>query len=145
MAGGRDHRPGPPALPSWCSARFPTRCRPFPLPVCADSATACAPDHARAMNASGIAAEQAATVAGGGYYADLTSLFCTASRCPVIIGNNLVFRDDNHLTSSYAQWLAPVASAEISSAMAGSSVDRPSTTPDSLKVGAIAGPLRPGR
>ncbi|HKS51570.1 MAG TPA: hypothetical protein VJS67_06840 [Pseudonocardiaceae bacterium] len=30
---------------------------------------------------------QAATAAGGGYYADLTSLFCTPSRCPVVIGD----------------------------------------------------------
>jgi peptidoglycan/LPS O-acetylase OafA/YrhL len=118
---------------------------PTCLSVHLDSATACAPDRARAINASGIAAEQAATAAGGGYYADLTSLFCTASRCPVIVGNNLVYRDDNHLTSSYAQWLAPVVSAEISSAMAGSSVDRTSTTPGALKVGAVAGPLMPGR
>lgn len=118
---------------------------PTCLSVHLDSATACAPDRARAINASGIAAEQAATAAGGGYYADLTSLFCTASRCPVIIGNNLVYRDDNHLTTSYAQWLAPVVSAEISSAMAGSSVDRTSTTPGALKVGAVAGPLKPGR
>jgi SGNH domain (fused to AT3 domains) len=94
-----------------------------------DSATACHPDRARAMNAVGIAAEQAATAVGGGHYADLTSLFCTATRCPVIVGNNLVFRDDNHLTISYAQWLAPVISAEISSAMADNPADRPSTHP----------------
>lgn len=94
-----------------------------------DSATACTPDRTRALNAAGIAAEQVATAAGGGYYADLTSLFCTATRCPVIVGNNLVFRDDNHLTISYAQWLAPVISAEISSVMAGSSAERTSIHP----------------
>jgi peptidoglycan/LPS O-acetylase OafA/YrhL len=83
-----------------------------------DSATACDADRTRAVNAAGIAAEQAATVAGGGHYADLTDLFCTATRCPVIVGNTLVFRDDNHLTSSYAEWLAPVLAAEISSVLA---------------------------
>jgi hypothetical protein len=86
-----------------------------------DSATACVADRTRALNAAGIAAEQAATLAGGGHYADLTALFCTASRCPVLVGNNLVFRDDNHLTSSYARWLAPLISAEISTVLAGSS------------------------
>ena len=90
-----------------------------------DSATACTPDRTRAINAAGITAEQAATATGGGHYADLSSLFCTATRCPVIVGNNLVFRDDNHLTTSYAQWLAPIISAEISSAMAGSSASAP--------------------
>lgn len=68
-----------------------------------DFASACAPDRTSALNAAGIAAEQAATAAGGGYYADLISLFCTPSRCPVIVGNNLVFRDDNHLTTTFLQ------------------------------------------
>ena len=35
------------------------------------------------------AAEAAATTAGGGQYADLSDLFCTAERCPVIVGNTL--------------------------------------------------------
>jgi peptidoglycan/LPS O-acetylase OafA/YrhL len=83
-----------------------------------DSVSACAPDRTSAINAAGIQAEQAATAAGGGYYADLTSLFCGPSRCPVIVGDNLVFRDDNHLTTSYAQWLAPVISAQIDEVMA---------------------------
>jgi peptidoglycan/LPS O-acetylase OafA/YrhL len=110
-----------------------------------NSATACAPDRTKAMNAAGIAAEQAATVTGGGHYADLTSLFCTTTRCPVIVGNNLVFRDDNHLSISYAQWLAPVISAEISDAMTGSSADQTPTTPGDLKVGATTDPRRPDR
>lgn len=91
------------------------------IPTCLsahlDSASACAPDRTSAINTAGIKAEQAATAAGGGYYADLTSLFCSPSRCPVIVGDNLVFRDDNHLTTSYAQWLAPVISAQIDDVM----------------------------
>jgi peptidoglycan/LPS O-acetylase OafA/YrhL len=83
-----------------------------------DSASACAPDRTSAINTAGITAEQAATASGGGYYADLTSLFCTPNRCPVIVGDNLVFRDDNHLTSTYAHWLAPVISAQINDVMA---------------------------
>jgi SGNH domain (fused to AT3 domains) len=94
-----------------------------------DSASACAPDRTNALNAAGITAEQAATAAGGGYYADLSSLFCTASRCPVIIGDNLVFRDDNHLTTSYAHWLAPVISAHINQAMANNAPNPASTQP----------------
>jgi peptidoglycan/LPS O-acetylase OafA/YrhL len=88
-----------------------------------DLATACAIDRTRALNAAGIAAEQAATTAGGGHYIDLTSLFCTATLCPAIVGNNLVFRDDNHLTVSYALWLTPVISAEITNLMPDSSAD----------------------
>ena len=76
-----------------------------------DDATACAPTRSAAVNDGGIAAEQAATTAGGGHYADLTDLFCTPDRCPVIVGNTLVFRDDNHVTTEYAQLLAPVIGA----------------------------------
>ncbi|WP_430333862.1 acyltransferase family protein [Rhodococcus sp. ACT016] len=83
-----------------------------------DDATDCSPQRAAAMNASGIAAETAATVAGGGEYADLTDLFCTADRCPVVVGNDLVFRDDNHLTIEHAQALSPVIAALADRALA---------------------------
>ncbi|WP_433606805.1 SGNH hydrolase domain-containing protein [Prescottella agglutinans] len=84
-----------------------------------DDAAACSPDRAVAINASGIAAEAAATSAGGGEYADLTDLFCTADRCPVIVGNDLVFRDDNHLTVEHAQALSPAVAALADRALAG--------------------------
>jgi hypothetical protein len=76
-----------------------------------DDATACWPPRPQAVRDDGIAAEKTATEAGGGQYADLTDLFCTADRCPVIVGNNLVYRDDNHVTIEYAQTLAPVIGA----------------------------------
>jgi hypothetical protein len=44
-----------------------------------------------AVNESGIAAESAATKAGGGQYADITELFCTA--------DTLVYVDSNHLNT----------------------------------------------
>jgi peptidoglycan/LPS O-acetylase OafA/YrhL len=76
-----------------------------------DDATACAPPRSTAVNDPGIAAEAAATKAGGGQYADLTELFCTLDRCPVIVGNTVVFHDANHLTFEYARELAPVMGA----------------------------------
>ena len=72
-----------------------------------DDASACSPSRSTATNQAGIAAESAATQAGGGHYADLTNLFCTAERCPVIVGNTLVYVDSNHLTLEYAKALAP--------------------------------------
>ena len=71
------------------------------------------------MNESGIAAESAATKAGGGHYADLTELFCTADRCPVIIGNNLVYLDSSHLSFEYSRALGPVIGALADRALAG--------------------------
>jgi peptidoglycan/LPS O-acetylase OafA/YrhL len=78
-----------------------------------DSAVACAPDRAVAVDDAGIAAEQRATEAAGASYANLVELFCTATRCPAVVGNQLVYRDDNHLTIDYARWLAPVIDAEL--------------------------------
>ena len=84
-----------------------------------DDATACAPARSVAVNPDGVAAEQAATTAGGGHYADLTDLFCTPDRCPMIVGNTMVFRDDNHVTTEYAQLLAPVIGALADRALKG--------------------------
>ena len=93
------------------------------VPTClsghVDDATACAPARPVAVGDGGISAERAATTAGGGRYADLTDLFCTADRCPVIVGNTLVFRDDNHVTTEYAQLLTPVFGALADRALAG--------------------------
>jgi peptidoglycan/LPS O-acetylase OafA/YrhL len=83
-----------------------------------DDATACSQLRSVAVNRSGIAAEAAATEAGGGRYADVTELFCTAGRCPVIIGNTLVYRDDNHATMQYTRLLAPVLGALVDRALA---------------------------
>jgi hypothetical protein len=94
------------------------------VPICLsghlDDATACSPPRSTAVNESGIAAESAATKAGGGQYADLTELFCTADRCPVIVGNTLVYVDSNHLTLDYSRLLAPVIGALLDRALAGS-------------------------
>jgi hypothetical protein len=65
------------------------------------------------MNEAGIEAEAAAVTAAGGQYASLTDLFCTPTTCPVVVGNQLVFRDDNHLSIDYAQFLAPVLAALV--------------------------------
>jgi peptidoglycan/LPS O-acetylase OafA/YrhL len=82
------------------------------VPICVsghlDDAMACAPRRSTAVNEPGIAAESAATKAAGGQYADLTDLFCTADRCPVIVGNTLVYIDSSHLTFQYSRVLAPV-------------------------------------
>lgn len=92
------------------------------VPICLsghlDNATACSPPTLSAVNEPGIAAESTATKVGGGRYADLTELFCTADRCPVIIGNNLVYFDQNHLTVEYSRALAPVVGALADRALA---------------------------
>jgi hypothetical protein len=93
-----------------------------PIPDCLsvhlDDATACEPARAKAVNVEGIAAESAATKAGGGQYIDISDLFCTAERCPVIVGKTLVYLDQNHVTNQYSKALAPVMGALAARALA---------------------------
>ncbi|MBB3752995.1 peptidoglycan/LPS O-acetylase OafA/YrhL [Mycolicibacterium sp. BK634] len=85
------------------------------VPICVsghlDDVTACALSRSSAVNQTGITAEAAATAAGGGQYADLSDLFCTAERCPVIVGNTLVYLDVSHLTLQYSRVLTPAIAA----------------------------------
>ena len=82
-----------------------------------DSVPSCSPARGETVNQDGIDAEAAATAAGGGQYAPVTDLFCTPETCPVVVGNAMVFRDDNHLSVDYAQFLAPVLAALVDRAM----------------------------
>ncbi len=92
------------------------------VPTCVsghmDNAAACAPARSEGLNDGGIAAEKAAVAAGGGQYGELSDVVCTADRCPVIVGNTLVYRDDNHVTVEYAKVLAPVLTEMIERALA---------------------------
>ena len=94
----------------------------FVVPICLsgylDNVQACTPQRSTAVNEAGIAAEAAATKAGGGQYVDLTDLFCTAERCPVIVGDTLVYLDENHMTLEYSRALAPAAGALTDRALA---------------------------
>nr|WP_156766359.1 acyltransferase family protein [Mycobacterium sp. E2327] len=88
------------------------------LSVHLEDASTCSPPSSKAVNQPGITAETAATKAGGGQYADLTELFCTADRCPVIVGNTLVYMDKTHVTLKYSSLLAPVMGALADRALA---------------------------
>jgi hypothetical protein len=90
---------------------------PTCLSVHLDDVTACSPLRSVAVNECGIAAEAAAVKAGGGQYADLTELFCTTQRCPVIIGHTLAYWDRKHTTIEYAGLLAPVLGALVDRAL----------------------------
>ncbi|ORW18372.1 acyltransferase family protein [Mycobacterium palustre] len=83
-----------------------------------DDATACAPTMSTAFNRTGMAAESAAVKAAGGQYADLTELFCIKTRCPVIVGNTMVYVDAGHLTLEYSRLLSPAIAALVDRALA---------------------------
>lgn len=84
-----------------------------------DNAATCSPQRSAAVNRPGMAAEYDAVKAGGGRYANLTDLFCTAERCPVIVGDTLVYFDRGHVTAEYSGLLAPALGALADRALAG--------------------------
>jgi hypothetical protein len=50
----------------------------------------------------------------GAHLVDLRRFFCTANRCPAVIGNEIVYRDTfGHLTSTYAESLGRFLVAQV--------------------------------
>ena len=52
--------------------------------------------------------------AEGASIIDPAPWFCTATRCPSVIGNILVYRDQHHITTAYSRLLAPLLAASLS-------------------------------
>jgi peptidoglycan/LPS O-acetylase OafA/YrhL len=73
----------------------------------------CATPRGSGVDLSGMRDEEATVRAAGGYYLDTLWWFCSEfSTCPPIVDNVLVYRDDNHLTATYAGFLTdPVEAA----------------------------------
>jgi hypothetical protein len=51
--------------------------------------------------------ESDAAESAGATIMDPTDWFCTATVCPAVIGNIVVYSDASHTTATYASWLAP--------------------------------------
>jgi hypothetical protein len=64
-------------------------------------------------NPGGIPQEQQVAAATGAGYVDTDPWFCISTTCTVIVGNILVYRDDNHITATYANWLTPAVGAAL--------------------------------
>jgi hypothetical protein len=63
----------------------------------------CATPRGSGVDLSGMRNEEDAVRAAGGYYVDTLWWFCSQlSSCPPIVDDVLVYRDDNHLTATYA-------------------------------------------
>ncbi len=101
---------------------------PIPLPpesipdclsVHLTSASACNIPLSQGINEHGKLAEERVVHAVGGNYFDPESLLCTASTCPAIVDNILVYRDDSHMTNTYASYLAPVITDELGLVLGG--------------------------
>lgn len=87
----------------------------FDIPTCVDlngvDAPECAVDRAAYYpEENGFADLE---VPEGVHKVDLTDYICAADTCAPVVGNVLVYRDDAHLTNTYAATLAPYLEAEL--------------------------------
>jgi hypothetical protein len=57
--------------------------------------------------------ETAAVTQAGATLIDPTDWFCTATVCPPVIANQIVYTDNSHVTATYAKWLSPLFSASL--------------------------------
>ena len=83
-----------------------------------DTVQSCSTPRGSGVNLTGMRAEEDAVRAAGGYYVDTLWWFCSQlSACPPIVDNLLVYRDDNHLTATYAGFLTDPIEAALSLAV----------------------------
>jgi peptidoglycan/LPS O-acetylase OafA/YrhL len=74
----------------------------------------CATPRASGVDIRGMRAEEAVVRAAGGSYVNTLFWFCASnSMCPPVIDNVLVYRDDNHITATYAAYIAPPVEAAL--------------------------------
>jgi peptidoglycan/LPS O-acetylase OafA/YrhL len=80
------------------------------IPVCLSTPpgtmSSCEPDSADAdYDAARQQADRRVASAEGVGYVDPTPWFCTADGCPAVVGDILVYRDEQHMTVEYSLWL----------------------------------------
>lgn len=69
--------------------------------------SACEGERASVLDAVHTAQERDAAEAAGAEYADLTDFICDVDTCPVIVDDIFVYRDVNHITSTFVRYLEP--------------------------------------
>ena len=74
---------------------------------------ACVQPLSGSLNTIGSLAERNAVIGVGWSYLPVARWLCTSSQCPVVVDNLLVYRDDNHLTTTITTWLAPLVAAKL--------------------------------
>jgi hypothetical protein len=74
---------------------------------------ACVNSRTRAVETGKLEAERSAADETGARFVDTSDWLCTATDCPLIIGDILMFRDINHLTTVAADWFTPMLEAVV--------------------------------
>ncbi len=87
---------------------------PYPasdIPDCLSAhlhdATACTTGRDQALAHRLTDVERDAAEQAGAAYVAVDDLVCGPVRCPVVVGNLLVYRDNSHLSTPYVRWVAP--------------------------------------
>lgn len=84
----------------------------YDLPSCVaqhlNSVASCTFPTSKAYSFPSRHKQLATDAAKAGYQViDPLAWICTSARCPAVVGNILVYRDDTHLTATFSSWLAP--------------------------------------
>jgi peptidoglycan/LPS O-acetylase OafA/YrhL len=99
---------------------YPQQSVPQCLSVHLSNTPACSiPKRYPYYNPGGISQEETVASSTGAGYVDTDPWFCISTTCTVIVGNLLVYRDDNHITATYADWLTPAVGARLEIATGG--------------------------
>jgi peptidoglycan/LPS O-acetylase OafA/YrhL len=99
---------------------YPQQSVPQCLSVHLSDTPACSiPKRYPYYNPGGIGQEQAVASSTGAGYVDTDPWFCISTTCTVIVGNLLVYRDDNHISATYADWLTPAVGRQLEVATGG--------------------------
>lgn len=91
------------------SSRNPADC----LSAHVTSASDCNSDRADVAPTSRHEVERAVTARYGGRFVDTTDWLCGETECPVILGDILLFRDADHLTTNATVWFRPLLQAAL--------------------------------
>ncbi|HEY0870097.1 MAG TPA: acyltransferase family protein [Acidothermaceae bacterium] len=97
---------------------------PYPQQVTADCLAAhaaavyrCSTPRDRAVLGKNQSADADGARAGGAIYVDVNSWFCTATTCPPLAGDVVIYQNAYHITATYSQLLAGVVGDAISESL----------------------------
>ncbi len=82
------------------------------------SVTECLSSREDGVNLDVLEAERNVAAAFNAHFEPTTDWVCTLDGCPVIVGNLLMYRDDNHLTTNAVLLLKPYLDAVLTAALA---------------------------
>jgi hypothetical protein len=89
---------------------------PMNVPACVsdalDELASCAFARAGSVKGPPVNADAAARVPGV-TVVDAVPALCPGDRCPAVIGDVLVYRDNNHITATYSRTLGPWLSRQL--------------------------------